>query len=124
MLVSTSLESDNIDTVSITQVKENQAIFDIGPQTQALYREYIEKAQSILWNGPVGVFEHPLYQSGTFALAEAIASAEGFSLAGGGDTLAAINASGSKGFDYLSTGGGAMLAYCENKAQPGLNHLS
>lgn len=123
-IVSSSIESTMYETVAITEIPADKAIFDIGPHTLSLYQQHIATADSILWNGPVGVFEKQSYQKGTFTLAKYITSSSGFSLAGGGDTLSAINACHATGFDYLSTGGGAMLAYCENKAQPGLEYLA
>lgn len=122
-VVASSLNSTTSENVAIDAIPSDMAMFDIGPKTQALYKKHINQAQNILWNGPVGVFEAPLFSRGTTTLAQDIAKAEAYSLAGGGDTLAAIHQAKIKGIDYLSTGGGAMLAYCENPKQPGLIHL-
>ena len=94
-------------------------IFDIGPKTAADFAEKIKTAKTILWNGPVGVFEWSQFAGGTKALANAIAESNAFSVAGGGDTLAAIDAFNiSDKISYISTGGGAFLEYVEGKTLP------
>ena len=106
-------------------VTSDDMILDIGPMSQARLREVVLKAGTILWNGPVGVFEFPAFASGTEALARAVADSDAFSVAGGGDTLAAIDQ-----FDianqvsYISTGGGAFLEFVEGKALPAVAVLS
>ena len=116
-------ENEQAEALDISKISEDMAIFDIGPKTQERYKKALEQASSILWNGPVGVFEHPLFEKGTISIAHKIAALDAFSLAGGGDTLAAINHAKVQGFSYLSTGGGAMLAYCEDEHQPGLQYI-
>jgi phosphoglycerate kinase len=99
-------------------------ILDIGPRSAAAIGERLRAAGTILWNGPVGVFEFAQFAGGTRALAEAIADSEAFSLAGGGDTLAAIDAFGiADRVSYISTGGGAFLEFVEGKTLPAVAML-
>ena len=99
-------------------------IFDIGPDTSALYAGLLRQAGTIVWNGPVGVFEFPAFESGTRAVAHAIADSPGFSIAGGGDTLAAISRYGvGERIGYISTGGGAFLEFLEGKPLPAVQIL-
>lgn len=108
-------------TKLVNEVQEDDLILDIGPQTIKQYQEIIKNAKTILWNGPVGVFEFPQFAQGTKGIAEAIAHSDGFSLAGGGDTLAAIDEFGVQNeMSYVSTGGGAFLAFLEGKQLPGV----
>jgi phosphoglycerate kinase len=106
-------------------VDDDDMILDVGPLSQERLRQVLLAAGTILWNGPVGVFEFPAFASGTEALANAIAESDGFSLAGGGDTLAAIDQ-----FDiadrvsYISTGGGAFLEFVEGKELPAVAILA
>ncbi|GHV54207.1 phosphoglycerate kinase [Deltaproteobacteria bacterium] len=103
----------------VSAVKEEEMILDIGPQTSALYADILQKAGSIVWNGPVGVFEMAPFSKGTEALCQAVAKSKAFSIAGGGDTLAAIDKYGvGKDISYLSTGGGAFLEFLEGKKLP------
>ena len=105
-------------------VSDTDMILDVGPETAAGVAERIEKAATILWNGPLGVFEQEAFANGTRVLAEAIARSEGFSLAGGGDTLAAIDQFGvAESVSYISTGGGAFLEYVEGKELPAVAAL-
>lgn len=105
-------------------VSESDMILDVGPETAAGVAERIAKAATILWNGPLGVFEQEAFANGTRVLAEAIAKSEGFSLAGGGDTLAAIDQFGvAESVSYISTGGGAFLEYVEGKELPAVAAL-
>lgn len=102
-----------------TEVQADEMIMDIGDKTAAELEEIIKNAGTILWNGPVGVFEFENFRPGTKALAEAIANSEAFSVAGGGDTLAAIDLFGLKDkISYISTGGGAFLEFVEGKELP------
>ena len=106
------------------EVAEEDLILDVGPQTAAYIAQRMREAATILWNGPLGVFEQPAFAEGTRTLAEAIAASEGFSLAGGGDTLAAIDQFGvTEGVSYISTGGGAFLEYVEGKVLPAVDIL-
>ena len=100
-------------------VSDEDMILDVGPETAAGIAERIHEAATILWNGPLGVFEQDAFSQGTRILAEAVAASGGFSLAGGGDTLAAIDQFGIAGdVSYISTGGGAFLEYVEGKELP------
>lgn len=97
---------------------------DIGPRTIELYAEALQGAETIFWNGPMGVFENPAFSKGTFELAKRIAATSSKKLAGGGDSVAAIAQAGLEGsFDFISTGGGATLEYLEGKEMPGLKAL-
>jgi len=105
-------------------VEDDDMILDIGPQTAARYASLIGQAGTIVWNGPVGVFEFAPFENGTRAVAEAVAASKAFSLAGGGDTLAAIAKYGvGERIDYISTGGGAFLEFLEGKRLPAIEVL-
>ena len=109
---------------AVDAVAEDDLILDIGPQTAAQYAQLIEKAGTVVWNGPVGVFEFEAFSKGTEALARAIASSKAFSIAGGGDTLAAVDKFDIAGqVSYISTGGGAFLEFLEGKALPAVAAL-
>lgn len=108
----------------VAEVTEQDMILDIGPATARQYAERIGAAGTVLWNGPVGVFEFDAFGAGTRAVAEAIATAPAFSIAGGGDTLAAIDKYAvANGVSYISTGGGAFLEFCEGKTLPAVAAL-
>jgi phosphoglycerate kinase len=99
-------------------------ILDIGPLTAVEYARIIDGAGTIVWNGPVGVFEFPAFAAGTRAVAEAIARSKAFSIAGGGDTLAAVDQFGvGEKISYISTGGGAFLEFIEGKTLPAVAAL-
>ena len=105
----------------VSQVDDNEKIYDIGPDSIKKIVGIIKKAKTILWNGPVGAFEVKQFSEGTEAIAHAIAQSAGFSVAGGGDTLAAIEAYHvADKIDYISTGGGAFLTFLENKPLPAI----
>ncbi|AKZ62395.1 phosphoglycerate kinase [Herbaspirillum hiltneri N3] len=105
-------------------VADDDMIFDIGPKTAATLAAQLAKAGTIVWNGPVGVFEFDQFGGGTKALAQAIADSDGFSIAGGGDTLAAIAKYGiTDKVGYISTGGGAFLEFLEGKTLPAVEIL-
>jgi phosphoglycerate kinase len=106
------------------EVADDDLILDIGPQTSTQLAEILTGAGTIVWNGPVGVFEFDAFSRGTEALARAVANSKGFSIAGGGDTLAAIAKFGISGqVDYISTGGGAFLEFLEGKTLPAVAAL-
>lgn len=123
--VATEFSIDAEATVKRVQdVADHDMILDVGPETQASYQELMASAKTILWNGPVGVFEFPQFEGGTRALSMAIAASDGFSLAGGGDTLAAIDQFGiADQISYISTGGGAFLEFVEGKELPAVHML-
>jgi phosphoglycerate kinase len=107
------------------QVADDDLILDIGPETAARLAEQLKQAGTIVWNGPVGVFEFDAFAHGTETIAHAIAASEAFSIAGGGDTLAAIAKYGiEKQVGYISTGGGAFLEILEGKTLPAFQILS
>jgi len=108
----------------VSDVASDEMILDIGPETAALYAERLDRAGTIVWNGPVGVFEHPEFAAGTRRVAEAVAASAAFSIAGGGDTLAAIEQFGiGSEVSYISTGGGAFLEFLEGKKLPAVATL-
>ncbi|HEX7130046.1 MAG TPA: phosphoglycerate kinase, partial [Rhodanobacteraceae bacterium] len=103
----------------VDQVGENEMILDIGPETAQRYAQLVKAAGTVVWNGPVGVFEFDAFGHGTETLARAIADSDAFSIAGGGDTLAAVDKYGvEQGISYISTGGGAFLEFLEGKTLP------
>ncbi len=108
-----------------TEVADDDLILDIGPETAALLAQQLKAAGTIVWNGPVGVFEFAAFENGTKVLARAIAESSAFSIAGGGDTLAAIAKYGiEKDVGYISTGGGAFLEVLEGKTLPAFEVLA
>lgn len=108
----------------VDQVTDNEMILDIGPETAARLAGLLKDAGTILWNGPVGVFEIDQFGKGTEVIAEAIADSQAFSIAGGGDTLAAIDKYAiAERVSYISTGGGAFLEYVEGKTLPAVAAL-
>ena len=109
---------------NIADVTENDMILDVGPQTAGQFAELLKNAKTILWNGPIGVFEFSQFENGTKVLAHAIADSDAFSLAGGGDTVAAVDKYGvSEQISYISTGGGAFLEFMEGKTLPAVAML-
>ena len=111
-------------TKPVAEVGEDELILDIGPQTARHFARILADAGTIIWNGPVGVFEFDAFGEGTRVIAEAIAASDAFSVAGGGDTLAAIDKYGLRdGISYISTGGGAFLEFVEGKKLPAVEIL-
>ena len=109
---------------SVTEVKDDESIFDIGDKSAEQLAEIIKNAKTVLWNGPVGVFEFPNFRKGTEVISHAIANSDAFSIAGGGDTLAAIDLFGiADKISYISTGGGAFLEFVEGKVLPAVEIL-
>ena len=112
-------------TKAAQDVADDDLILDIGPQTAALLAAQLQQAGTIVWNGPVGVFEFAAFEGGTKVIAQAVAASPAFSIAGGGDTLAAIAKYGiEKQVGYISTGGGAFLEVLEGKTLPAFEILS
>ena len=108
----------------VSEVEDDDMIFDIGPETAAYFASILQQAATIVWNGPVGVFEFDQFGNGTRVLAEAIATSPAFSIAGGGDTLAAVDKYGiAQQVSYISTGGGAFLEFLEGKKLPAVAML-
>lgn len=117
-------ESAEAVVKAVDQVADNEMILDIGPETAAHLAGMLKDAGTILWNGPVGVFEIDQFGKGTQVIAQAIADSAGFSIAGGGDTLAAIDKYAiADRVSYISTGGGAFLEYVEGKELPAVSAL-
>jgi len=124
VVVGRSLEDTRGVTKPATQVAADEMILDIGPKTAADYAGSLAGAGTIVWNGPVGVFENNAFARGTEAVARAVAASSAFSIAGGGDTIAAINKYGmAEGVDYISTAGGAFLEFLEGKTLPAVAAL-
>ncbi len=125
VLVARSFSADAEPLVrKVDEVGPNELILDIGPLTAIEYAEIIAGAGTIIWNGPVGVFEFPNFAVGTRAMAEAIERSSAYSIAGGGDTLAAIDQFGvTDAISYISTGGGAFLELVEGKTLPAVAAL-
>lgn len=125
VVVSDSFAADaDANVKSIAEVSDEDMILDIGPQTTARLNDMIAKAGTILWNGPVGVFEFDAFATGTRSLAKAIGKSSAFSIAGGGDTLAAIaKFKVTDQISYISTGGGAFLEFLEGKTLPAVGIL-
>jgi phosphoglycerate kinase len=120
VIVATELSDRAVPRVAaVDDINADEMILDVGPKTASAYAERLRQAGTIVWNGPVGVFEIDAFGEGTRALAEAIAESPGFSIAGGGDTLAAVSKYGvAEHISYISTGGGAFLEFLEGRTLP------
>ncbi len=117
-------ESAEATIKDVKDVADDEMIFDIGPETARRFAEMMKAAGTVVWNGPVGVFEFDQFGEGTRILGEAIADSEAFSIAGGGDTLAAVDKYRiSDRLSYISTGGGAFLEFLEGKVLPAVEIL-
>ncbi len=117
-------EKAEATTKSVDDVAEDDLILDIGPESSKQVAEFMQDAGTIVWNGPVGVFEFEAFANGTEVMAKAIANSQAFSIAGGGDTLAAVDKFGlEEKISYISTGGGAFLEYLEGKKLPAVEIL-
>jgi phosphoglycerate kinase len=125
VVVAPAFAADAPATVkAVADVGADDMILDIGPATAARYAKLIHVAGTVVWNGPVGVFEFDAFGKGTEALAQAIAGSNAFSIAGGGDTLAAVDKYGiADRVSYISTGGGAFLEFLEGKQLPAVAAL-
>jgi phosphoglycerate kinase len=125
VVVAKTFAADAVATVKkATEVADDDMILDIGPETAAKLAAQLKQAGTIVWNGPVGVFEFAAFENGTKVIAQAIAESSAFSIAGGGDTLAAIAKYGiEKQVGYISTGGGAFLEILEGKTLPAFEIL-
>ena len=125
VVVATAFAADAAATIRpVAEVAADELILDIGPRTAARYAQLIGAAGTVVWNGPVGVFEFDAFAGGTEAVARAIAGSSAFSIAGGGDTLAAVDKYGiADQVSYISTGGGAFLEFLEGKTLPAVAAL-
>jgi phosphoglycerate kinase len=123
-VVAPDIDSLETQTVSVSEVTPAQAIFDIGPLTIADFGQRIQAAKTIFWNGPMGVFERPPFAKGTTEIARAVAESDAFSVIGGGDSVAAVEAAGLAGkISHISTGGGASLEFVQGRTLPGIEAL-
>jgi phosphoglycerate kinase len=125
VVTGTEFSEDALGTIKpVNEVNDDDMIFDVGPQTAQELAGLIKQAGTIVWNGPVGVFEFKNFANGTEEIAQAIAQSEGFSIAGGGDTLAAVDKFNiADKVSYISTGGGAFLEFLEGKTLPAVAML-
>lgn len=123
-IVATSIDAPTGQPTETETIAPGWAGFDIGPKTIARYTEVVSKAATVFWNGPMGVFEHPPFATGTRSLAEAIAESNSTSVIGGGDSAAAAQQFGlADRFSHVSTGGGASLEFLEGRELPGISAL-
>ncbi len=112
------------EVIGVERVSSDAMALDIGPATERLYRDRLRRAQAIFWNGPMGLFENPAFAEGTLAVARAVADCPGFSVVGGGDSVAAVMQAGlADQYEHVSTGGGASLEYLEGRPLPGVEAL-
>jgi phosphoglycerate kinase len=126
VVVGKSMNDEAGETVSVDAVPDGTMALDIGPRTVELFTAQLRDAQTIFWNGPMGLFEKAPFAAGTFGLARAMADAKGFTVVGGGDSAAAVHAAGAEvaaKMKHISTGGGASLELIEGKKLPGIEVL-
>jgi phosphoglycerate kinase len=124
-VVADGLDSPKGRAVGVRQIPDTQVGLDIGPRTVEQFGAVLTKAKTIVWNGPMGVFEKPPFAAGTLAIARAVAAAAAFTVIGGGDTIAAVNAAGvTDKIGYISTAGGAFLEFLEGRTLPGVAALT
>jgi phosphoglycerate kinase len=126
VVVAASLDATEGKTVSADKIPAGMMALDIGPDTVAAFAQRIEKAKTVFWNGPMGLFESKAFAAGTMGVATSMSKAPGFTVVGGGDSAAAVAAAGediAKGFKHISTGGGASLELLEGKKLPGIEAL-
>ncbi|WP_437741662.1 phosphoglycerate kinase [Sorangium sp. So ce302] len=125
-VVATSIDATQGAPASVDAIPEGTMALDIGPRSIEQFGQAIERAKTVFWNGPMGLFETPAFSKGTFDVARIMSGASGFTVVGGGDSAAAVKQAGehiAKGFDHISTGGGASLELIEGKRLPGVEAL-
>ncbi|MFD1676741.1 phosphoglycerate kinase [Alicyclobacillus fodiniaquatilis] len=109
----------------VNEIEADEMALDIGPDSIALYQKEIKSAKTVIWNGPMGVFEMPAFAKGTFAIAQAMVEADATTIVGGGDSVAAVEQAGvASKMSHVSTGGGASLEFLEGKALPGVEAIA
>jgi phosphoglycerate kinase len=124
VIVASDIETTQGDVKAVSDIGADQAIFDIGPDTVRRFVETIGNQKTVFWNGPLGVAENPAFASGTRSVAEAVGKADAFTVIGGGDSVAAVEALGLAGqIDHISTGGGASLEFLEGRKLPGIEAI-
>lgn len=122
--VARDLEATECRTTKLDDVSSDEMALDIGPETEKRYAEKVRRSETVFWNGPMGVFENPTFAAGTAAVAEAMAACPGFTVVGGGDSVAAIQQAGlADRYSHVSTGGGASLEYLQGRKLPGVEAL-
>jgi phosphoglycerate kinase len=125
VVVASEPDSPSGSVVGIREIPADRMGLDIGPLTVERFAATLKSARTIVWNGPLGVFEKPAFAAGTLGVARAVADAAAFSVVGGGDTLAAVNAAGvADRIGYISTAGGAFLEFLEGRSLPGVQALT
>ena len=125
VIITTDSDKKKLITVDYNKVPSNASIFDIGPDTRKYYGQLLEKAKTIIWNGPMGLFEDERFKEGTESVLKSIAESKAFSIVGGGDTLTSIkNKDYLKKITHVSTGGSAMLEYIKKGTLPGIDVLT
>ncbi|WP_437810483.1 phosphoglycerate kinase [Sorangium sp. So ce1078] len=125
-VVASGIDATQGEPASVDAIPEGTMALDIGPRSIELFGQAIERAKTVFWNGPMGLFETPAFSKGTFDVARIMSGASGFTVVGGGDSAAAVKQAGeqiAKGFDHISTGGGASLELIEGKRLPGVEAL-
>lgn len=124
-VVAAGLDATESQVVPVDRTPEDRMGLDIGPETVTRYSAIVARARTIVWNGPMGVFENPKFAQGTFSIARAVAESQAFSIVGGGDSAAAVSQSGMESkITHISTGGGASLEYLSGQALPGVEALT
>lgn len=126
VVVAQSLQASEGTVVDVGAIPEGHMALDIGPKSIAKFQEWFDKAKSVFWNGPMGLFEKPAFSNGTFSVARALAASRAFTVIGGGDSAAAVKEAGdgvAEKFSHISTGGGASLELIEGKKLPGIEVL-
>jgi phosphoglycerate kinase len=126
VVIASGLDATEGETVSVDGVREGTMALDVGPKTVELFAKAVERAKTVFWNGPMGLFETPAFASGTMAFARRMSAAPGFTVVGGGDSASAVKVAGedvARGFKHISTGGGASLELIEGKKLPGVEAL-